>query len=88
MPATCRLKAIQHPPPWGKQGGLGVPINTPTTNMDEHFRAQQHQNELRAFLRYEARLSLAYRQTAYARARRPDHDHGGRGANPIQVDRK
>ena len=56
--------------------------------MDEHFRAQQHQNELRAFLRYEARLSLAYRQTAYARARRPDHDHGGRGANPIQVDRE
>ena len=36
--------------------------------MDEHFKAQQHQNELRAFLCYEARLSLAYRQTAYARA--------------------
>jgi len=28
--------------------------------MDEHFKAQQHQNELRAFLRYEAKLKLAY----------------------------
>lgn len=52
----------------------------------EHFRAQQRQNELRAFLRYEARLSLAYRQTAHARARRPDHDHGGRATDPVQVD--
>lgn len=56
--------------------------------MDEHFRAQQRQNELRAFLRYEAKLSLAYRQAAYSRARWAHHDHGWRTANPIQVDRE
>jgi len=55
---------------------------------DEHFRAQQRQNELRAFLRYEAKLSLAYRQAAYSRARRADHDHSGRRANSIQIDRE
>jgi len=55
---------------------------------DEHFRAQQRQNELRAFLRYEAKLSLAYRQAAYSRARWAHHDHGWRTANPIQVDRE
>ena len=86
MPFRVRLKAIKHPPPWEKQGGLGVPINTPTANMDEHFRAQQHQNELRAFLRYEARLSLAYRQAADARTRRSNYDHSGRATNPIPVD--
>lgn len=56
--------------------------------MDEHFKAQQHQNGLRAFLRYEAKLRLAYRQAAYARARRPHHDHGGRATDPVQVDRE
>ncbi len=61
-------------------------IKPPTSNMDEQLRAQQHQNELRAFLRYEARLSLAYRQTAYARARRPHHDHGRRATDPVQID--
>jgi len=54
--------------------------------MNEHFKAQQRQNELRAFLRYEAKLSLAYRQTAYARARRAHHDHSWRATDPVQVD--
>ena len=70
MPFRVRLKAIQHPPPWEKQGGLGVPINTPTPNMDEHFKAQQHQNELRAFLRYEAKLKLAYARSQNPQPRR------------------
>ncbi len=35
-------------------------IKPPTSNMDEQLRAQQHQNELRAFLRYEQRLKQAY----------------------------
>ena len=83
-----RLKAIQNSWQREKQGGPGVPINTPTSNMDEHFRAQQHQNELRAFLRYEARLSLAYRQTAYARARRPNYDHSRGSSLSIQIDRE
>ena len=85
------MEAESHttPTPVGKAGRAGVPINTPTSNMmDEHFKAQQRQNELRAFLRYEARLSLAYRQTAYARARRAHHDHSWRRTNPVQVNRE
>ena len=54
--------------------------------MDEHFRAQQHQNELRAFLRYEARLSLAYRQAADAGARRQNYDHSRGASFAVQVD--
>jgi hypothetical protein len=38
--------------------------------MDEHFRAQQHQNELRAFLRYEAKLKLAYARSQNPQSRR------------------
>jgi len=57
-------------------------------NQDDSLRAIQRHNELSAFLRYEARLSLAYRQTAYARARRAHHDHSGRATDPIQVDRE
>ena len=53
---------------------------------DDPLRAKARQNTLRAFLRYEARLSLAYRQTAYARARRAHYDHSGRATDPIQVD--
>jgi len=83
-----RLKAIQHPPPWEKQGGPGVPINTPISYMDEQLKAKQRQNELRAFLFYEAKLSLAYRQAAYPRTRRAHHDHGGRATDPIQIDRE
>ena len=33
---------------------------------DDSLRAKARQNTLRAFLRYEARLSLAYRQAADA----------------------
>jgi len=55
---------------------------------DNSLRAKARQNELRAFLRYEAKLSLAYRQAAYSRARRADHDHSGRRANSIQIDRE
>ena len=55
---------------------------------DEHFRAQQRQNKLRAFLRYEAKLSLAYRQAAYARARRPNYDHSRGASFAVQVDRE
>ncbi len=54
--------------------------------LDERLRIAQHQNDLNTFLRYEAKLSLAYRQAAYSRARRSDHDHSGRGTNPIQID--
>jgi len=57
-------------------------------NQDDSLRAKARQNELRAFLRYEAKLSLAYRQAAYARARRAHHDHSGRATNPVQVDRE
>ena len=56
--------------------------------MDEHFRAQQHQNELRAFLRYEAKLTAAYRQAAYSRARRQNHDHSRGASFAVQVDRE
>jgi len=35
-------------------------IKPPTSNMDEQLRAQQHQNELNAFLSYERRLKQAY----------------------------
>ena len=52
---------------------------------DDSLRAKARQNTLRAFLPYEARLSAAYRQIAYARARRPDHDHGGRATDPVQI---
>ena len=55
---------------------------------DDSLRAKARQNTLRAFLSYEARLSAAYRQAAYARARRAHHDHGGRATNPVQVDRE
>jgi len=65
-----RLKAIQNSWQREKQGGLGVPINTPISNMDEHFTAQQHQNELRAFLRYEAKLKLAYARSQNPQSRR------------------
>ena len=54
--------------------------------MDKQLKAKQRQNELRAFLFYEAKLSAAYRQAAYARARRTHHDHGGRATDPIQID--
>ena len=54
--------------------------------MDEQLKAKQRQNELRAFLFYEAKLSAAYRQAAYPRTRRPHHDHSGRATDPIQVD--
>ena len=57
-------------------------------NQDDALRAKARQNTLRAFLSYEARLTAAYRQTAYARARRPNHDHGGRETNTIQIDRE
>ena len=50
---------------------------------DDSLRAKARQNELRAFLRYEAKLTAAYRQAAYARTRRAHHDHGWRGTNPI-----
>jgi len=35
-------------------------IKPPTSNMDEQLRAQQHQNELNAFLSYERRFKQAY----------------------------
>jgi len=53
---------------------------------DDSLRAKARQNTLRAFLRYEARLSLAYRQAADARTRRSNYDHSGRATNPIPVD--
>jgi len=53
---------------------------------DDSLRAKARQNTLRAFLSYEARLSAAYRQAAYARTRRPDHDHSWRATDSIQVD--
>ncbi len=56
--------------------------------MDEQLKAKQHQNELRAFLRYEAKLSLAYRQAAYARARWTHHDHSWRATDPVQINRE
>ena len=41
---------------------------------DLHLRAQQHQNELRAFLRYEQRLKQAYArsQNPFPRRWQPD----------------
>ena len=41
---------------------------------DQHLRAQQHQNELRAFLRYERRLKQAYArsQDPFPRRWQPD----------------
>jgi len=83
MPFRVRLKAIQHPPPWEKQGGLGVPINTPTSNMDEHLRALQHEQEQNAFLRYEARLNLAY---ARARNPYPQRWQSARLSRPLPID--
>ena len=53
---------------------------------DDSLRAKARQNTLRTFLFYEAKLSAAYRQAAYARARRTHHDHSGRRTDPIQVD--
>ena len=53
---------------------------------DDYLRAKARQNKLRAFLFYEAKLSAAYRQAAYARARRTHHDHSWRATDPIQVD--
>ena len=53
---------------------------------DDSLRAKARQNTLRTFLRYEAKLTAAYRQAAYARTRRSDHDHSWRGTNSIQVD--
>ena len=53
---------------------------------DNSLRAKARQNKLRAFLFYEAKLSAAYRQAAYSRARRAHHDHGGRATDPIQID--
>jgi hypothetical protein len=49
-------------------------IKPPTSNMDEQLRAQQHQNELRAFLRYERRLKQAYArsQDPFPRRWQPD----------------
>ena len=55
-------------------------------NQDDSLRAKARQNELRAFLRYEAKLTAAYRQAAYARARRPNHDHSRGASFPIQID--
>ena len=55
---------------------------------DDSLRAKARQNTLRTFLSYEARLSLAYRQAAYARARRQNHDHRWGSPFPVQVDRE
>ena len=54
--------------------------------MDKQLKAKQRQNELRAFLFYEAKLTAAYRQAAYARARRPNHDHSRGASFSVQVD--
>ena len=52
---------------------------------DDSLRAKARQNTLRAFLSYEARLTAAYRQAAYARVRYSDQ-HYGRGASlPVQI---
>ena len=56
--------------------------------LDERFRIAQHQNDLNTFLFYEAKLSAAYRQAAYARTRRTHYDHSWRATDPIQVDRE
>ncbi len=53
---------------------------------DDSLRAKARQNTLRAFLSYEAKLSAAYRQAAYARARRPNHDHSRGASFSVQVD--
>lgn len=58
-------------------------IKPPTSNMDEQLRAQQHQNELRAFLRYEQRLKQAYARSQNPYPRRWQPDGHGRG---VQVD--
>ena len=54
--------------------------------LDERLRIAQHQNDLNTFLFYEAKLTAAYRQAAYARARRTHHDHSWRATDSIQVD--
>jgi len=53
---------------------------------DDSLRAIQRHNELSAFLFYEAKLTAAYRQAAYARARRPNHDHSRGASFSVQVD--
>jgi len=53
---------------------------------DDSLRAKARQNTLRTFLSYEAKLTAAYRQAAYARARRPNHDHSRGASFPVQVD--
>ena len=56
--------------------------------MDKQLKAKQRQNELRAFLFYEARLSAAYRQAAYARVRYSDQHHSRGASLPVQIDRE
>jgi len=53
---------------------------------DDSLRAKARQNTLRTFLSYEAKLTAAYRQAAYARARRPNHDHSRGASFSVQVD--
>ena len=45
--------------------------------IDDRLREQQHQNELRAFLRYEQRLKQAYAnsQDPFPPRWQPDHGH-------------
>jgi len=54
--------------------------------LDERLRIAQHQNDLNTFLFYEAKLTAAYRQAAYARARRQNHDHSRGASFSVQVD--
>ena len=83
---TQQAESYTTPTPVGKAGRAGVPINTPTPNMDKQLRAKQRQNELRAFLFYEAKLSAAYRQAAYARIRYSDQHHSRGASLPVQID--
>jgi len=53
---------------------------------DDSLRAKARQNTLRTFLSSEAQLTAAYRQAAYARARRLNHDHSRGASFSVQVD--
>ena len=76
MPELSPAQAESHTTPRReKQGGSVLPIHPPTTQLatmtkDDSARAQQHQNDLKAFLDYERRLSLAYAKSQDPHPRR------------------